>query len=71
MKDAQRGLKYSPAELMGPDVPSTAAQMDSVSCDGLRLAPTKRFSCCLQAHLVKFSLGGCIKEPEQNVRVCK
>ena len=26
---------------------------------------------CLQAHLVKFSLGGYIKEPEQNVRVCK
>lgn len=57
---------------MGPDEPSkAAAHMDSVSHGGFRLAPIKRFSCCLQVHLVKFSLGGCIKELEQNVRVCK
>lgn len=72
VKYAQRGRTYTTIEFMSSDVRSkAAAQMNLVSHDGLRLAPTKRFSCHLQAHLVKFWLGGCIKQPEQNVHVYK
>lgn len=72
VKYAQRGRTYSTIEFMSSDVRSkAAAEMYLASHDGLRLAPTKRFPCHLHAHLVKFWLGGCIKEPEQNVCVCK
>lgn len=55
VKYAQRGRTYTTIEFMSSDVRSkAAAQMNLVSHDGLRLAPTKRFSCHLQAHLVKF-----------------
>lgn len=72
VKYAQRGGTCWTIEFMSSDVRSkAAAEMCLASHDGLRLAPTKRLSCHLHAHLVKFWLGGCIKEPEQNVCVCK